>query len=159
MDTHDLLTDAAALLADARTASLATADDAGHPHAANIQHAPLDTDPLTLCWVSSPRSAHSRHLADRPAVALTVYGQPDVSPDQLHGLQLHGTASATDDDRVLKAYRERFPFTADEPWASAIRQQQHYLFTPTWVRMIDNRRGFGWSRELRRTGDRWTAQA
>ncbi len=147
----DILREAAALLAECRTASLATVDAHGNPHAANIQFAYDDW--LRLYFVSNDDAAHSRHIAANPAVALTVYHPDDQAPATIHGLQLHGQAQAitkdTERSRALALYAARFPFiTTDPALRAAIEQQTFYHLTPTWLRLIDNRRGFGWKAEL-----------
>jgi hypothetical protein len=50
---------------------LATADEDGQPWATPVFFAPLDSH--TLCWVSSPNSRHSRNIAGRPGIAITVF--------------------------------------------------------------------------------------
>jgi uncharacterized protein YhbP (UPF0306 family) len=138
-----------ALLEQSRTASLATVDDDGRPHAANVQFA-VD-EALSLYFVSSPRSAHGRHTAVRREVAITVYSHDDTQPAQLRGLQMHGRCqmlTATEDwDRAWRLYSARFPFVAGEPFASLVKLQAFFRVTPTWVRWIDNRSGFGFKVE------------
>jgi uncharacterized protein len=145
-----LLREAAKLLTDCRTASLATVDEQGHPHAANIQY--VHDDPLRLYFVSSDDAAHSRHIITNPAVALTVYHHADEDPASIHGLQLHGQAQPStgeaERNRVLTLYAARFPFiTADPALRAMVEKQTFYCITPTWLRLIDNRRGFGWKAE------------
>ena len=50
---------------------LGTADQAGTPWVTPVFFAPLGPD--RLCWVSSPDSRHSRNIAARSAIAITVY--------------------------------------------------------------------------------------
>jgi len=146
-DLIDIVREAAALLAQCRTASLATADERGHPHAANIQY--VHDERLHLYFVSSEDAAHSRHIAVNPAVALTVYHHNDQDPANIRGLQLHGRATPiigkADRDMALTLYTSRFPFVSDNPvLGAAVEKQTFYCMTPTWLRLIDNRRGFGW---------------
>ncbi len=135
-------------LAAHRTASLATVDAAGLPHAANVQY--VSDDALNLYWVSSTASEHSQHLADRPGSAITVYAHVDA-PDQIHGVQMHGTAELLSDAAavtlVRALYEATYPFAAEPPYRDAVAAQSFYRFRPTWVRWIDNRRGFGWKHE------------
>ena len=130
-------------LALCRTASLATADAAGVPHAANIQVAPAAG--LSLLWVSSPEARHSHDLAARPEAAVTLYAHDD-RPDQIRGLQLRGRAAIADSPELRELYLDRFDFLRETPdLKAAFDRQTLYRFTPTWVRWIDNRRGFGWN--------------
>jgi nitroimidazol reductase NimA-like FMN-containing flavoprotein (pyridoxamine 5'-phosphate oxidase superfamily) len=59
------------VLAANRYLVLATADLEGTPWATPVFFAPLEAD--RLCWVSSPDSRHSRNIAARPAIAITVF--------------------------------------------------------------------------------------
>ncbi|MEM1355100.1 MAG: pyridoxamine 5'-phosphate oxidase family protein [Planctomycetota bacterium] len=130
-------------LAVCRTASLATVSESGRPHAANVQYV---CDPAwRLYWVSKPDAAHSQHLANNPYAAVTVYAHQD-QPDHIHGVQLHGKAAPlaeTDRSEVLPLYQSKYPFTTELPYRDAISQQLFYCFTPSWLRWIDNRQGFG----------------
>ncbi len=142
--------EASMLLASCRTASLASVDEQGHPHAANIQYA-FD-DQLRLYFVSSPDAAHSKHIQHRPHVAVTVYDHHDEEPAVIRGLQLHALAQPIDDPveraTALTLYTARFPFiTTDPAMGEAVERQRFYRLTPTWLRIIDNRRGFGWKME------------
>jgi hypothetical protein len=59
------------VLAQNRYCVLGTADQAGTPWATPVFFAPLDPD--QVCWVSSPDSRHSRNIAGRSAIAITVF--------------------------------------------------------------------------------------
>ncbi|MFC5828919.1 pyridoxamine 5'-phosphate oxidase family protein [Nonomuraea insulae] len=59
------------LLTDSRYLVLATADRQGRPWATPVFFAARDED--RLVWVSAPDSRHSRNLAERPDVAITVF--------------------------------------------------------------------------------------
>ncbi|MFA9479688.1 pyridoxamine 5'-phosphate oxidase family protein [Phycisphaerales bacterium AB-hyl4] len=139
----------ATFLHHARTASLATVGEQGDPHAANVQFA--HDDDLRFYWVSSPKSGHSRNLAARPNVAVTVYGHDD-RPMNIHGLQMRGRAVLVEADldrhRAWNAFVDKFADLAENPrFRELIESQQFYRFQPTWVRWIDNRRGFGFKVE------------
>ncbi len=143
----DLLQQVSAFLALSRTACLATVDEQGHPHAANVQYAADDA--LRLTFVSSAGSAHAQHLAARADAAVTVYAHDD-RPEQIHGLQAHGRCVAVPDDTrdaALAGYHAKYPFVLDPPYRDALARQTAFVFTPTWVRWIDNRQGFGHRRE------------
>jgi len=138
----------AAFLATCRTASLATVDARGAPCNANVQYA--SDDAWRLYWVSAESSAHSVNLRAKPQAAATIYAHMDT-PEQIHGLQLRGEAHALDVDDAAQAmsrYTAKYPFTAEPPFRDAILKQRFYRFTPTWLRWIDNRQGFGFKREL-----------
>ena len=59
------------VLAANRYLVLGTADQAGKPWVTPVFFAPLG--PGRVCWVSSPESRHSRNIADRAAIAITVF--------------------------------------------------------------------------------------
>ncbi|MEM1209267.1 MAG: pyridoxamine 5'-phosphate oxidase family protein [Planctomycetota bacterium] len=147
MNDLDLQQEVSAFLAVCRTATLATVAPDGTPHAACVQFV-VDAK-WRLVWVSAESCAHSRHLVEQPRCAITVYAHDD-RPERIHGLQLRGSATILDgDDRAaaLDGYRAKYPFVADEPYASAIDRQAVYRLTPTWLRWLDNRRGFGFKVE------------
>ncbi len=138
-------------LATCRTATLATVDDEGRPHAANVQV--VHDAGWGLSWISSPRSAHSRYLAARPAAAVTLYSHLD-EPELIHGLQLHGqvrpAVDLDDSDwpQLWARYTAKYPFVASAPrMRAAAEGQRFYTFVPSWLRWIDNRRGFGFKIE------------
>ncbi|MDX1565873.1 MAG: pyridoxamine 5'-phosphate oxidase family protein, partial [Phycisphaeraceae bacterium] len=57
---------ALAVLAESTTCCLATVGPQGRPHAANLNF--VHRDKLELIFISSPQSAHIRHLDLQPAV-------------------------------------------------------------------------------------------
>ena len=144
-ETEQQITD---FLVAHRTASLATVDGEGLPHAANLRY--VSDDAWNLYWVSSPESDHSLHLADQPRAAVTVYAPVDA-PDEIHGLQMHGKATAIHYDATISLvralYEATYPFTAEPPYREAIEAQTFYRLRPSWARWIDNRKGFGWKYE------------
>jgi uncharacterized protein YhbP (UPF0306 family) len=152
----DLEQEIAVFLATCRTASLATVDPDGRPHAANVQY--VSDDGWNLYWVSSPGSDHSRHLAERDRAAVTVYAHDD-RPERIHGVQMHGhvdqvIAHGQDAwNRVWERYVAKFQFIQSMPQLrDAAERQKFYRFAPTWLRWIDNRKGFGWKVEKDLTG-------
>jgi uncharacterized protein YhbP (UPF0306 family) len=149
MTDAELFAEMRAFLSAWPTASLATIDAYGDPHAANVMFA-LDAD-WHLYFVSSPDSAHSQHIARQPAVAMTIYAHVD-EPSQIHGVQLHGVCEQVTDDHerqhAWQVYARRFPFVAANPaMTQRVKKECFYRVTPAWVRWIDNRRGFGFKVE------------
>lgn len=150
-------------LGTCRTASLSTVDSGGlsreisgggsggQPHAANVQYA--HDASWCLYWISSPDSAHSQHLTVNPRGAVTVYAHQDV-PELIHGLQMHGQIDLVVEHgqaewhRVWELYTAKYEFVRSVPQLrKAAEKQNFYCFRPTWVRWIDNRKGFGWKIE------------
>ncbi|MFK7790185.1 MAG: pyridoxamine 5'-phosphate oxidase family protein [Phycisphaeraceae bacterium] len=134
-------------LALCKTASLATVDSHGHPCAANIQYA--HDKAWKLYWVSGMSSAHSVSIERSHEAAITIYAHQD-QPEMIHGLQLRGTAKIIDSDELEDThglYAAKYPFVTGPPYDKAMKLQLFYCFTPTWLRWIDNRKGFGWKVE------------
>lgn len=134
------------ILEQCKTASLATVDDQGLPCAANIQF--VSDDAMQLLWVSKPESQHSTNLSLKPDAAVTVYAHDDRAPN-IHGLQLRGTVTVIEGGNrewhhAFEAYTAKYPFAGTMPqFREAIEKQAFYRFTPTWVRLVDNRQRFG----------------
>ncbi|MGC5014355.1 pyridoxamine 5'-phosphate oxidase family protein [Streptosporangium sp. DT93] len=82
------------LLGDCRYLVLATADGRGRPWATPVFFAARDED--RLFWVSSPGSRHSRNLAERPDVAVTVFDS-HAPVGGAEALYLEATAGPADD--------------------------------------------------------------
>lgn len=61
----------ARILSENRYCVLGTADAFGTPWVTPVFFAPLGDD--RICWVSSPDSRHSRNIASRTKVAITVF--------------------------------------------------------------------------------------
>jgi uncharacterized protein YhbP (UPF0306 family) len=146
----DILATISAFLGQWRTASLATVDDDGRPHAANVCYV-HQRDPLVIYFVSSPDSAHSRHIGRDGQAAMTIYAET-ADPMQIHGLQCHGMCARIDNvearRRAWELYLGRFPFAAAPALRQRIDAEAFYQFTPTWLRWIDNRVRFGFKVEI-----------
>ena len=147
MDRETLQAEIKAFLAAHHTASLATVDDEGAPHAANVLYA---TDEVALYWMSDTESRHSRHIEARPRVTATV--APDYSDFRLiRGLQIFGTARRLAGGESLVTARRmvsRYGFLAElasGPVAlrAAFEKAGFYCLEPQIITLIDNTRGFG----------------
>jgi uncharacterized protein YhbP (UPF0306 family) len=97
------------LLAANRYLVLATADEDGQPWATPVFFAPLDAH--TLCWVSSPDSRHSRNIAGRPAIAITVFDSTvDVGHAEAAYFDAHAAAATPEQAQAgLQALNRRLP--------------------------------------------------
>jgi len=135
-------------LAAHNTLTLATVGPDGQPHAAAVFYA--FTSDLRLVFLSDPASKHSQHIGEGAVVAATI--QADGQEWQrIRGLQLHGFARPAD-DALRSVYLARFPFISSArtgPLARAMKKVQFYQITPTWIRLVDNRLGFGHKQEWR----------
>jgi uncharacterized protein YhbP (UPF0306 family) len=140
------------------TVTLATVGADGRPWAATVFFA---TDAaLNLYFVTDPRTRHGRDLVAGGPVAGAI--QPDVHTwDDVLGVQLEGRATVLEGparDRALACYLAKFPDVRrlfDAPRndgerliGERLRRTAFWALQPSFVRLVDNARGFGWKGEL-----------
>jgi uncharacterized protein YhbP (UPF0306 family) len=97
------------VLAANRYLVLGTADEDGQPWVTPVFLAPLA--PSRLCWVSPPDSRHSRNIAHRSAVAITVFDST-VEVGRAEAVYFDAdVAQATPDkmDAALQSLNSRLP--------------------------------------------------
>lgn len=135
-------------LAAHNTLCLATVGPEGQPHAAAVFYA-AGPD-LTLYFLSDPATLHARHIGAGARVAATIEAN-NQDWRSIRGLQIHGLAApCTEEEAVIarRVYAERFPFIAHAgTLTAALARARYYRLTPTWIRLIDNTRGFGHKEE------------
>ena len=128
------------------TMTLATADANGSPHAASVYFAADQA--LHLYFFSAPDSLHSRHLAENPRAAGAIYPECHDWRD-IRGLQLHGQVRLVPPgqewDTAWELYVAKFPFVSE--LRDVVEQNALYAFNPSWIRLVDNHRGFGFKQE------------
>jgi uncharacterized protein YhbP (UPF0306 family) len=134
-------------LARHNTLTLATIGPEGDVHAAAVfyAHAP----DLRLIFLSEPGSRHCQHIASHPQVAVTIHADGQRW-QHITGVQLHGRAEMAGPD-ARDIYLARFPFVylaRTGPLARAMKKVEFYQIVPTWIRLIDNRLGFGHKEEF-----------
>ena len=141
------------------TISLATIGPVGEPQAAAVFY--VADSGLDLYFLSDPQSRHGRNLAREPRVAATIQADGQ-NWREITGLQIEGTATkiggARENARVAQLFAERFDFLRalsgdeDEGGPVALRgpiaDSRIYILRPAWIRLIDNRLGFGHKEEL-----------
>ena len=128
------------------TMTIATTGAEGEAHAAAVYFAAGED--LQLYFFSAADSQHSLDLKRRPDAAAAIY--PEVSGWQaIRGLQLRGRAAVVPSGAEWQAawalYAGKFPFV--KALKSIVASNELYAFTPHWLRLVDNRRGFGFKRE------------
>jgi uncharacterized protein len=136
-----------AFLAAENTLALATISDSGEPVATPLFY--ICGEDLTLYWLSSPDSRHSRNLSARPRASATVFAHVSHWED-IRGAQMEGHAGAAGieaREAMLDKYRRRFELGPG--LEGAIARSTLYVFRPEWVRYMDNSLGFGFREELR----------
>ena len=157
MDQGALRAEIEAFLAAHHTVSLATVDEEGAPHAANVLYAP---DGLALYWMSDTQTRHSRHIEARQRMTATV--APDYADFRLiRGLQIFGKARRLAGIESLATARRmisRYGFLAElanGPAAlrAAFEKAGFYCLEPQRITFIDNTRGFGHKETLELAGD------
>jgi uncharacterized protein YhbP (UPF0306 family) len=134
-----------AIMAEADTLALATVDPDGRPRATPLMFA-ADED-LRPLFLSDPSTQHVRNLERLSETALAIY-PPIDDWRMIRGLQLKGHSRAVSNaeiDAAMEVYSRRFPFVSE--LEDAVATSRLYRFTPDWVRLIDNRQGFGFKQE------------
>lgn len=142
------------------TLSLATTGPAG------VWNAPVffaRDQALTLYFISSSKTRHARDLESNPQVAVTVYGNVE-NWAEISGVQLEGRAEVIgEDDRAAaeQIYLARFPAVKsilaspanddERKIAAGFAASHFYKITPTFIRLIDNTKAFGYSEEFNLT--------
>jgi uncharacterized protein YhbP (UPF0306 family) len=97
------------LLVANRYLVLGTADADGQPWVTPVFFAPLEPD--HVCWVSSPDSRHSRNIASRAALAITVFDSTvEVGRAEAVYFDAEAAQLAVDEtDSALQALNSRLP--------------------------------------------------
>lgn len=140
------------------TLTLATCA-AGRPWSSTVFFA--SDDAFNLYFVSDRRTRHALEMSANPKVALAINADMDNWSD-VRGLQIEGVAqivSGLQRPIALALYLGKFasvkmlfesPKSADEQAiAQRLRDTDFWCVTPNFIRLIDNRRGFGFKEELR----------
>lgn len=128
--------------------TLATTGENGDPHAAPVYFAHRLQPKLHLYFFSDKDSQHAHDLRSDPRAAAALY--PEAGGwQEIRGLQLRGEAAPVpggDEWEVAwNTYREKFPFVTH--LKAVVARNTLYVFTPRWLRWLDNRRGFGFKQE------------
>jgi uncharacterized protein YhbP (UPF0306 family) len=145
------LQEAARLLDSQRTMVLSVALEGGGSHAAPLYY--VRGEGFRLYWLSSAESLHSREIARCGEAAAAVF-RPSRRWAELRGIQIRGRAARTRKSRALiEKYKAKFGLGGELD--AVISRSALYVLRPRWMRLIDNRRGFGWNMEWEfpETGD------
>jgi uncharacterized protein YhbP (UPF0306 family) len=126
--------------------TLATTGEDGSPHAAAVYFAADEQN--CLYFFSEASSQHACDLQSRPLAAVTIQ-PPAHSYQEIHGLQARGSVRPVPPgeewQRAFALYQAKFPFVAH--MQDVLARNTLYVFTPRWLRLLDNRRGFGFKEE------------
>ncbi len=136
-------------LAQHNALTLAYVDEAG-VGACGLWYA---ADENFVCYfLSSPTTRHGRALARGGRVAFTIH-KDEQDWQAIRGVQGEGWCSpvpAADAAEPWRLYVQRFPFVAQQfpDLDAALRKAWLWHIEPSWLRLIDNARGFGHKREI-----------
>ncbi len=129
--------------------TLATTDPNGIPHAAPVYFAAGEDH--VLYFFSAIDSQHSQDLAQNPQAAAAIHPLVETW-QEINGLQVRGTVSVVPGgaawESAWKVYRAKFPFV--ESLKDVVEKSTLYAFHLDWIRLVDNRRGFGYKEEWQR---------
>jgi uncharacterized protein YhbP (UPF0306 family) len=131
------------------TMSLASTGVDGEPHSASVFFAADEN--LNLHFFSDPGSQHALDLVRDPRAAVVFYPE-NQRWQEIHGLQMRGVVFPTlpgpDWESAWQIYSDKFPFVVD--LKDVVARNQFYIFVPVWIRLLDNRQGFGYKEEWAR---------
>lgn len=99
--------------------TLATADEEGHPWVSPVWFATLDY--REFFWVSSPEARHSRNIAARSEVAISIFDSQQV-PGTGQGVYVSATAEQvpeSDVDRAIAVFSGVSEAKIDKAWTLA----------------------------------------
>jgi len=112
--------------------ALATVSPGGRAHINHMYFA--WTDRFEVIWISDADSLHSRNLARNSSAAVTIYASNQVWGKPDRGIQLFGTAGATNGRGAISAYGRRFnDFDTDA------NELPVYRFRARTVKLFDER--------------------
>jgi len=134
------------------TMTLATQGADGESHAADVYFA--SDQEVNLYFFSDPISQHGLDIAHNPRAAVTIHPESQGWED-IRGLQMRGEVQRVEPgsswDSAWEKYVAKFPFVTG--LKSFIDRNQLFVFVPHWIRLIDNRRGFGYKEEWLRSAE------
>jgi len=136
------------------TMTLSTASPDGKPHAAPVYFAaisPTNALPAPVFYFfSDPRSQHGQQLDVNPRAAAAIY-PPCFDWQDIRGVQMAGrvapVGAGQEWNSAWELYKAKFHFVAG--MKAIVARNLLYAFTPAWIRLVDNRQGFGFKQEWR----------
>ncbi len=134
-----------AYIAAHNTLTLATEHN-GKPFAASLFYA---SDEFALYFVSDPKTRHADNLKSNVLIAATI-SEDYQDWRVIQGVQIEGVckeiANENESVKAMQVYARKFPFVGE--LGAAMAKIKFYKIEPTWVRFIDNTRGFGFKEEI-----------
>jgi len=135
------------------TMTLCTVNPAGEPHAAPVYFVAYQSkqsgDPPRLYFFSESDSRHGQDIAALGIASAAIYPETQSWQD-IRGLQLRGLVrripkSQPEWQAAWELYQQKFPFVS--AFLKAVDKSELYVLTPVWIRLVNNRLGFGFKRE------------
>ena len=129
--------------------TLATTGPDGEPHAAAVYFVVLGEGAnLRFYFFSDPDSQHGQDLHSNPQAAASLFplaeGWRDIRGLQLRG-QVNRVPAGEEWDSAWSAYAVKFPFVVG--LRDEVLRNSLYGLIPSWLRLVDNQRGFGFKEE------------
>ncbi len=133
-------------LLDTSTMTLSTTGLTGTPHAAPLYFAADQT--LNLYFFSDTHSQHMQDIHTNPQAAIAIHSTSQGWKN-IYGLQSRGQVVQVKPGPFWNAgwvlYHTKFPFVTE--LEAILTRNSFFVFQPQWVRLVDNRRGFGYKEE------------
>lgn len=135
------------------TMTLCTVNRAGEPHAAPVFfvafQSEISGDPPRLYFFSEEETRHGQDIAARGIASAAIYPESQSWQD-IHGLQLRGLVKRVPADQpewqiAWELYQKKFPFVS--AFLKMVERSEMYVLVPVWIRLVNNRLGFGFKRE------------
>lgn len=129
------------IIQETQTLTLSSIEDDGSCRATPLFYWASDT--FEFYCLSSGSSQHTINLKRDDRVSGALY--PSVTNwKEIRGLQFKGRADilvGSERRQALNQYKKRFPFVVD--LINLIHKSELIRIHPVWIRLVDNRRGFG----------------
>jgi uncharacterized protein YhbP (UPF0306 family) len=109
-------------------------------------------DDLNVYFLSSSSTRHGRALLAGGEVAFTIH-KDEQDWRMIQGVQGRGWCApllGTDAAGAWHIYADRFPFVTEQfpDLEAALKAAELWRLTPSWLRLLDNARGFGHRQEI-----------
>jgi uncharacterized protein YhbP (UPF0306 family) len=133
-------------LLELSTLTLSTVGLGGEPHAAPVYF--VADKAVRLYFFSDAGSRHSQDAERDRRAAAAIYPECRDWQD-IRGLQLRGEVRAVEPgpewEAAWEIYTAKFPFVSE--LKAVVARNNLFVFEPNWIRLIDNRQGFGFKEE------------
>jgi uncharacterized protein YhbP (UPF0306 family) len=134
------------------TMTLCTTNLAGEPHATPVYFAASVSktpgNPPRLYFFSGPDTRHGQDIAARGIASAAIYPETQSWTD-IRGLQLRGLVNQVPNGKEWNSawdlYQQKFSFIS--AFLKTVEISELYVLVPVWIRLVNNRLGFGFKQE------------